>query len=176
MEIAKLPRNDQIETLMKGAMETPVVMLNLLRFNERAEGEEEGTGQESYSRYAQKMQQIVEGAGGRFLFVGSADSQVIGDSDVDWDEVPVCRSVSVCHSKTLLFSGGQAVRLLGLHRHGTGGTDANTGTTAVTQLRVDGRSTVGIGPDRPMATGKLAAHADDAVPGQAGAVIEHRHA
>ena len=87
MEIAKLPRNDQIETLMKGAMETPVVMLNLLRFNERAEGEEEGTGQESYSRYAQKMQQIVEGAGGRFLFAGSADSQVIGDSDVDWDVV-----------------------------------------------------------------------------------------
>jgi uncharacterized protein (DUF1330 family) len=87
MEIAKLPRKDQIETLLEGAMDTPVVMLNLLKFNERAEGEEEGTGQESYSRYAEKMQQIVEGAGGRFLFIGSADSQVIGDSDVDWDAV-----------------------------------------------------------------------------------------
>ena len=87
MEISKLPRNDQIETLLNGPMDTPVVMLNLLKFNERAEGDEEGTGQEAYGRYAEKMQQIVEGAGGRFLFAGSTDSQVIGDSDVDWDVV-----------------------------------------------------------------------------------------
>lgn len=87
MDIAKLPRTDQIETLLSGPMDSPVVMLNLLRFNERAEDDEGGTGQEAYGRYAGKMQQIVEGAGGRFLFVGSVDSQVIGDSDVDWDVV-----------------------------------------------------------------------------------------
>lgn len=87
MEIAKLPRPEQVETLLAGPMDRPVVMLNLLKFNERAEGDEEGTGQEAYGRYAEKMQHIVEGAGGRFLFIGSADSQVIGDSDVDWDVV-----------------------------------------------------------------------------------------
>ena len=87
MEISKLPRNDQIEALLNGPMDTPVVMLNLLKFNERADGDEEGSGKDAYGRYAEKMQQIVEGAGGRFLFIGSTDSQVIGDSDVEWDVV-----------------------------------------------------------------------------------------
>ena len=87
MDIAKLPRTEQIETLLTGPMDTPVVMLNLLKFNEQADGGEEGSGREAYGRYAQKMQEIVEGAGGRFLFIGSVDSHVIGDSDTDWDVV-----------------------------------------------------------------------------------------
>ena len=87
MEIAKLPQPDQIRTLLEGPKDTPVVMLNLLKFNAKAEGDEPGSGQEAYGRYAAKMREIVEGQGGRFLFAGRADSQVIGESDVDWDVV-----------------------------------------------------------------------------------------
>ncbi len=87
MEIAKLPKPEQIKALLEGPKDTPVVMLNLLKFNAKAEGDEPGSGQDAYGRYAEKMREIVEGQGGRFLFSGRADSQVMGRSDVDWDVV-----------------------------------------------------------------------------------------
>jgi uncharacterized protein (DUF1330 family) len=87
MKIAKMPEPAQFETLLQGPKESPVVMLNLLKFNEQAEGDEEGSGVDAYGRYAEKMRLIVEGAGGRFLWSGRADSQVIGESDVDFDVV-----------------------------------------------------------------------------------------
>jgi uncharacterized protein (DUF1330 family) len=55
-------------------------MLNLLRFKERAtDPDSDATGAEAYQRYAQKMRAIVESRGGRFLWVGRVDSQVIGE-------------------------------------------------------------------------------------------------
>jgi uncharacterized protein (DUF1330 family) len=86
MKIAKMPEPEQIEKLLEGPANTPVVMLNLLKFNERADGEE-GSGVDAYRRYGERMRKIVEGAGGRFLWVGRADSQLIGESDVDFDFV-----------------------------------------------------------------------------------------
>ena len=73
---------------MKGPEETPVVMLNLLAFKERADGGSEGmSGEESYQRYAAKMIEFVESKGGRFIWSGRVDSMVIGESDVDFDVV-----------------------------------------------------------------------------------------
>ncbi len=89
MKIAKYPEAAQFENLLKGPKGSPVVMLNLLKFNERAEGDEEGSGADAYGRYADKMRGIVEGQGGRFLWMGRADSQVIGESDVDFDVVAI---------------------------------------------------------------------------------------
>jgi uncharacterized protein (DUF1330 family) len=55
-------------------------MLNLLRFKERATAPDEGAaGQEAYQRYAAAMRGVVEARGGRFLWSGRVDSQVIGD-------------------------------------------------------------------------------------------------
>jgi uncharacterized protein (DUF1330 family) len=79
--IAVYPTKEQIEALLAGPQDTPVVMLNLLRFKPRATAPDEGvSGQEAYLRYAAKMRGIVEGRGGRFLWTGTVDSQVIGDS------------------------------------------------------------------------------------------------
>ncbi len=78
--IALYPTRSQIETLLTSPETGPVVMLNLLRFKERATDPDSGaTGAEAYQRYAQKMQAIVESRGGRFLWVGRVDSQVIGE-------------------------------------------------------------------------------------------------
>jgi uncharacterized protein (DUF1330 family) len=64
------------------------VMLNLLRFKERADGAGEGSsGEEAYLRYAARMREIVERAGGRFLFAGRADSQFLGRSDVSFHAI-----------------------------------------------------------------------------------------
>ena len=46
----------------------PVVMLNLLRFKERATAADEGlTGEEAYERYADEMIRFVESRGGRVV-------------------------------------------------------------------------------------------------------------
>ncbi len=83
--IALYPTRAQIEALLKSAETGPVVMLNLLRFKKRATEPDSGvTGAEAYQRYATKMRTIVEGRGGRFLWVGQVDAQVIGEGAEDF--------------------------------------------------------------------------------------------
>jgi uncharacterized protein (DUF1330 family) len=78
--IAVYPRKQQLEALLAGAQDEPVVMLNLLRFKERAAAPDEGlTGEEAYQRYAGPMRRLVEARGGRFLWMGRVDAQVIGE-------------------------------------------------------------------------------------------------
>jgi uncharacterized protein (DUF1330 family) len=80
--IAQYPTPEQIQELLRGPADVPVVMLNLLRFKERAGAPDEGaSGVEAYGRYAEPMRRIVEERGGRFLWMGRIDSFVIGASD-----------------------------------------------------------------------------------------------
>jgi uncharacterized protein (DUF1330 family) len=77
--MAIYPTPQQIETLLASPADQPVVMVNLLRFKRRADGADEGvSGEEAYRRYAEAMRAFVESKGGRFLWVGRVDSQVIG--------------------------------------------------------------------------------------------------
>ena len=78
--MAIYPTPEQMQKLMAGPPDQPVVMVNLLRFKPRADGADGGvSGQEAYMRYASKMREFVESKGGRFIWVGQVDSQVIGD-------------------------------------------------------------------------------------------------
>jgi len=77
--IAVYPKQEQLAALLASAEAGPVVMLNLLRFKERATAPDEGaTGQEAYQRYGDAMIRLVESRGGRLLWQGRVDSQVIG--------------------------------------------------------------------------------------------------
>lgn len=88
MKIAQQPEPKQIEKLLKGPTDTPVVMVNLLSFKEAADGDNEGlSGEASYLRYAARMREYVESKGGRFLWTGRVDSMLIGESDVDFEVV-----------------------------------------------------------------------------------------
>jgi uncharacterized protein (DUF1330 family) len=76
--MAIYPTPDQIQTLMAGPADRPVVMLNLLRFKARADAPDEGiAGEEAYRRYAEPMRVFVESRGGRILWTGRVNSQVI---------------------------------------------------------------------------------------------------
>jgi uncharacterized protein (DUF1330 family) len=88
MKIAQMPEPEQIQELMNGPEDTPVVMLNLLSFKQDADGGNEGmTGQESYARYGGNMRKFVESKGGRFIWSGRVDSMVIGESDADFQVI-----------------------------------------------------------------------------------------
>ena len=87
--MAIYPNKEQIEELMKGPADQPVVMVNLLKFKVKAdESEGDATGQVAYGRYAEQMRKFVESQGGRFIFAGRVDSKVIGeDGDQEFDVV-----------------------------------------------------------------------------------------
>ncbi|HYV59883.1 MAG TPA: DUF1330 domain-containing protein [Acidimicrobiia bacterium] len=82
------PTKEQIKTLVESDLETPVVMLNLLKFAERADrGNGAGSGRDSYARYGERVRSMLESVGGRILWQGRADSVVIGDEGDEWDAV-----------------------------------------------------------------------------------------
>jgi uncharacterized protein (DUF1330 family) len=88
VQIALYPEADQIAALQGGADDGPVVMLNLLTFETRADAPyDDADGEAVYRRYATRMRAIVEAAGGRFLWAGRVDALVIGRSDVAFDLV-----------------------------------------------------------------------------------------
>jgi len=77
--MALYPTPEQIQTLLAGPADQPVVMVNLLRFKPRADAPDEGlSGEEAYRRYADQMRTFVESKGARFLWIGRVDAQVIG--------------------------------------------------------------------------------------------------
>ena len=77
--MAIYPTAEQIQALLAGPADRPVVMLNLLRFKARADAPDEGlSGEAAYRRYAEAMRAFVESKGGRFVWIGRVDAQVIG--------------------------------------------------------------------------------------------------
>jgi uncharacterized protein (DUF1330 family) len=84
------PTKEQIKALIESELETPVVMLNLLKFAERsdgANGDGAQAGRDSYARYGDRVRSMLETVGGRVLWQGRADSVVIGGEADDWDAV-----------------------------------------------------------------------------------------
>jgi len=113
MKIAVLPEGPQIEALLKSEETGPVVMLNLLKFKDRAD-DGSGLGFEAYARYAARMRKIVEAAGGRFLWSGRVDSQVIGASDTPFDVVGLVEYPS--RSAFLAIASSPEVEAIGVDR------------------------------------------------------------
>lgn len=77
--------------LEKGEDNSPVVMINLLRYREHAsypEGfdAEPCSGREAYQRYAAVAAQRVASVGGRMLWVGRVHFAVIAPESEQWDD------------------------------------------------------------------------------------------
>ena len=84
------PTKEQIQALLDSDLDTPVVMLNLLKFAERSgseNGDEGGSGRDSYPRYGDRVRSMLEKVGGRIMWQGRGDSVVIGGDADDWDAV-----------------------------------------------------------------------------------------
>jgi len=88
MDISQYPTPERIAGLMQNQDPGPVVMLNLLKFKDRADAPHEGlTGEEAYRKYADAMIAFVTKAGGRLIWSGRITGMVIGESDVDFDMI-----------------------------------------------------------------------------------------
>lgn len=80
------PNPEQFQQLAKTPDEGPVVMLNLLKYREHAEGEE-SSGAHAYAKYGEAAVRLINETGGRLLWRARADQILIGDPTEDWDTV-----------------------------------------------------------------------------------------
>jgi uncharacterized protein (DUF1330 family) len=80
------PNPQQFQQLARSPETGPVVMLNLLKFKQRADTGN-GTGAESYSRYGETAVRMIEERGGHVVWQGRATQVLIGDPAADWDVV-----------------------------------------------------------------------------------------
>jgi len=111
------PSGEQLRALLEDRSPGPIVMLNLLKFRERAaypDGRDGGSGRDAYMRYASAMRRIVEAAGGRFLFSADVRSVVIGEVGEPWDVVGIVEypSRAVFHQ----LATSSEVQEIGVHR------------------------------------------------------------
>jgi len=82
------PTSTQVAQLAASGSEGPVIMLNLLRFKDRADGIDEGvSGLDAYQRYGAAAAPFLARAGGRVLLAVEAKQMVIGPEPLEWDMV-----------------------------------------------------------------------------------------
>lgn len=80
------PNAAAFKELAESKDEGPVVMLNLLKFKDKADSEGL-SGRESYNRYGRDVKPMVEALGGRIIWHGRADQLLIGEDHDKWDSV-----------------------------------------------------------------------------------------
>jgi uncharacterized protein (DUF1330 family) len=113
--MAIYPTPEQIKKLMQGPADQPVVMINLLRYKPKADGVDAGaSGDDAYQRYAARMREFVESKGGRFIWMGRIDSQVIGEGGEGFHAAGLVEYPS--RAAFLEIAGAPHVREIGEHR------------------------------------------------------------
>ncbi len=118
VENAIYPTQERIAALMATPGNAPIVMLNLLKFRERAAYEDGRattlSGREAYMLYGEAMQKVVTKNGGKFLFMGTVSSLVIGTVDEMWDTVALVEYPSAAAFAKIATS--PEVADIGVHR------------------------------------------------------------
>lgn len=94
------PTRDQFEVFTASDQDQPVVMLNLIRFEERAKpgmGADGLSGADAYKRYVKAFTLMEERYAAELVFLGTGHPAVIGPSDEHWDLVLLVRYPSRKH-------------------------------------------------------------------------------
>jgi uncharacterized protein (DUF1330 family) len=118
VENALYPTSDRIAALMGDKSGKPIVMLNLLKFREKAKYQDGRTsdlsGREAYMLYGEAMVRLVTREGGRVLFNGTIDSLAIGIVDEMWDAAALVEYPSAAEFARIATS--PEVAEIGVHR------------------------------------------------------------
>lgn len=98
-----MPSIDPRPGQMKAALASvppgvPIVMLNLLRFREKAEYPDQVsdlTGRQAYALYIEQATRHVHAIGGEVVMQGKAHAAIIAPEGEQWDEVLLVRYPSI---------------------------------------------------------------------------------
>lgn len=86
------PTPEQFKALVESDDESPIVMVNLVRFKDQATGIDEGmSGAEAYATYGKNIAPYLAEAGGEVLVATATVESVIGPAEAEWDMVLLVR-------------------------------------------------------------------------------------
>ena len=91
VENAVMPQPEQAKAFFFGAETGPMVMVNLLKFKDKAEypdgSNADWTGKQAYLVYGAAVQKCLEMVGGRAVFSGDVTGLILGEVEELWDMV-----------------------------------------------------------------------------------------
>ena len=112
------PTQDQMMSFFSAPDDGPFVMVNLLKFREKAaypDGSEPAlSGREAYQRYGNAVAALVEELGGRVRYSGAVTGLMIGACDPLWDMVALAEYPSLAAFQGMATSA--AYRAIEHHR------------------------------------------------------------
>jgi uncharacterized protein (DUF1330 family) len=118
VENSLYPTPDRVAEIARDQSDQPIVMLNLLKFRERAEYADgranDLSGRDAYMLYGDKMQELVVREGGRIVFSGEITSLVIGTVGEMWDVAALVEYPSSSAFTRIVTS--PEVAAIGVHR------------------------------------------------------------
>lgn len=116
---AVTPSPAQAMAFFSGPEDGPFVMVNLLKFRERAaypDGSDAGlTGREAYARYGAAVQACLAAVGARPLHAGAVTDLLLGEVDELWDMVALAEYPS--RAAMLAMVQSPEYQAIEVHRH-----------------------------------------------------------
>ena len=92
---ALVPNDEQMKGFMEGDIDTPVYMVNLLKFRDKAEYEDGRetnlTGEEAYLIYGQEVQEHLKKVGAEPIFSGRVERLMLGEVGELWDVIAIAK-------------------------------------------------------------------------------------
>ena len=90
---AVIPNEEQMAGFLEGDTDTPIKMVNLLKFKDKADykdGRQTNlSGKEAYQIYADEVQGHLEKVGGQSIFFGEVERLMLGEVEELWDWVAI---------------------------------------------------------------------------------------
>lgn len=93
-----LPTPERAMAFFGGAEDGPFVMVNLLKFHDRAQyedGDRGLSGEQAYMLYGEGVRKLVEGLGGRIRYQGRVTGLMLGEVEELWDVVALAEYPSL---------------------------------------------------------------------------------
>lgn len=112
------PDPEQMAALQENGPDGPIVMVNLLKFREKAlypDGRDPDlSGREAYDRYAREVVKLLRAVGGSVVFSGDVSFLTLGRADELWDEVALAEYPS--RDALMKMSMSEEWRAISVHR------------------------------------------------------------
>lgn len=90
---AVIPNEEQMAGFLEGDIDTPIKMVNLLKFKDKADykdGRQTSlSGKEAYQIYTDEVQGHLEKVGGKSIFLGEVERLMLGEVEELWDWVVI---------------------------------------------------------------------------------------
>ena len=98
-----LATKEQFKDLINYPADTPVVMVNILKFKEKS-GIGDESGRAAYKRYMKNVSPLLQAAGGKLVWKGEVANMVIGNSENVPDTILLVEYPSVQHFMNMATS------------------------------------------------------------------------